>query len=575
MGTRDSSVDALEPDPFVRIDPNGTRKDQRCPQRKPSRDRVAHSLKSFLEIMRTMRTVLFLAFFFVLQFSAFSDDLIPPEERGERIRVPEEVRTIQRAIRSASNGDTIVVAPGTYRENLDFLGKRIILKSEKGPGATIIDGRQQGSVVEFENGEGRLSILNGFTLTNGYGMVYSRSSGDGGAIYCDGSSPTIVNNIITGNFASSGYGGGLFIKSDSSPIVAFNTITGNESVQCGGAIYCRSSSPYIFRNTITHNRSMTGYGGAITLSLDSDPYIVSNTILHNWSKSGGGGICVYQSSPSIAGNVIARNGTISSGGGLLIFWNSDPNVISNTITRNSAIDGGGLACMNHSSVAVHNSILWDNEAHKNGSEIYVGRSTAPATMYLSYSNVNVELGSIFTDTNCQISIGAGIISSNPYFVDPSKDDYHLTIYSPCVNAGDNDSVISLSKDNDGDPRVAPIQDGTTDIGADEFYQHLYIRGAVQSGGEIDLVAIGIPNLPATLYIRPLIEEPHGGGGGFNSFTLWDEMKLGPIPLSGALNRTIPVPSSAIPGDRYRLFVLEGYFGSEPQIMTNEIDLTIE
>ncbi|MGA7238047.1 MAG: hypothetical protein WBY44_20335 [Bryobacteraceae bacterium] len=83
------------------------------------------------------------------------------------INVPADHPTIQGAITSASNGDTIMVAPGTYQENLNFLGKAITVTSSGGAAVTIIDGRGTDSVVRFGAKEGPTSVLNGFTLQHG------------------------------------------------------------------------------------------------------------------------------------------------------------------------------------------------------------------------------------------------------------------------------------------------------------------------------------------------------------------------------------------------------------------------
>ena len=68
---------------------------------------------------------------------------------------------------SRENGDTVLVAPGTYPENINFGGKTITVTSESGPQVTIIDGGNADPVVIFTSGEGRDSIINGFTLQNG------------------------------------------------------------------------------------------------------------------------------------------------------------------------------------------------------------------------------------------------------------------------------------------------------------------------------------------------------------------------------------------------------------------------
>src|SRR5262245_2129372 len=83
------------------------------------------------------------------------------------IRVPADVATIQAAINTSIDGDTVQVSPGTYVENLNFSGKAIRVTSVQGPEVTIIDGNQNGSVVVFSSGEGPQSVLNGFTIRNG------------------------------------------------------------------------------------------------------------------------------------------------------------------------------------------------------------------------------------------------------------------------------------------------------------------------------------------------------------------------------------------------------------------------
>jgi len=83
------------------------------------------------------------------------------------INVPGDQPTIQGAINAASNGDTVLVAPGTYYENINFNGKAVTVTSSRGPSVTIIDGGQNGSVVTFDSGETMRSGLNGVAIQNG------------------------------------------------------------------------------------------------------------------------------------------------------------------------------------------------------------------------------------------------------------------------------------------------------------------------------------------------------------------------------------------------------------------------
>jgi hypothetical protein len=69
------------------------------------------------------------------------------------IRVPTDRATIQQAIEAAANGDTVLVAPGIYRERIGFRGKTITVTSTGGAAATVIDGGGAGSVVTFVSGD--------------------------------------------------------------------------------------------------------------------------------------------------------------------------------------------------------------------------------------------------------------------------------------------------------------------------------------------------------------------------------------------------------------------------------------
>src|ERR1039458_2953 len=97
--------------------------------------------------------------------------------QSKTIRVPADYPTIQAAINAASflTSDTVLVSNGTYFENLNFAGKAVTVTSVNGPQETIIDGSHAGPVVNFSNGEGAGSVINGFTIQNGYNWLGSRS----------------------------------------------------------------------------------------------------------------------------------------------------------------------------------------------------------------------------------------------------------------------------------------------------------------------------------------------------------------------------------------------------------------
>jgi len=158
------------------------------------------------------------------------------------INVPADYTTIQAAIDAASDGDVILVAPGTHtgtgNEVISVSYKAITIKASGTPEETIIDGEGARRVCRFGGGIGAGTIIEGFTITGGYG--------DGGAGMVFGySSPTITNCTISGNTSWPGDGGGIVCQYSSSPTFIGCTISDNTAWQAGGGIYNAWSNPAV------------------------------------------------------------------------------------------------------------------------------------------------------------------------------------------------------------------------------------------------------------------------------------------------------------------------------------------
>jgi parallel beta-helix repeat protein len=336
--------------------------------------------------------------------------------------VPIQYETIQDAINACSNGDIVIVLPGHYKENIDFLGKAITVKSYEGPEVTIIDADFDGSAVKCDSGEDTTSVLDGFTLTNGTG-TYLYPAYYGGALFIrQFSNPKIINNIITGN--SCYRGAGLWVYS-SSPIVSGNIFTGNSST-FGGGIALYNTSSTIENNIITMNTSYQG--GGIHLD-NSSGEMINNIIAGNYASDSGAGIyCRLSTDTQIFNNLIFNNHADESGGGFYCWNSSSPIVKNSTFTGNSASEsGGGFFCTGSgASPTVINTIFWENEAPL-GSEVYVG--------LLSSFNINysdIEGGQDEIPVEGTLDWGPGNIDIDPLF---SDGIYHLRNNSPCVDAG--------------------------------------------------------------------------------------------------------------------------------------------
>jgi PKD repeat protein len=189
---------------------------------------------------------------------------------GATIRVPAYYSTIQAGIDAATNGDTVLVANGTYtgagNKNLDFKGKAITVRSENGPEHTVIDCEGDGRGFSFHSGEIQSSVLDGLTIINGRADY-------GGGILCSSSSPTIINCRIIGNEAERA-GGGIYC--DFRCTITNCNIAGNTAVWGGGIGIVDAFGPVKVTNcTITGNTA--SFGSVMDIS-DSNATI-TNCIL--------------------------------------------------------------------------------------------------------------------------------------------------------------------------------------------------------------------------------------------------------------------------------------------------------
>ena len=484
---------------------------------------------------------------------------IPMLAHSATIIVPDDYPTIQGAIEAAVNGDTVLVKPGTYVENIDFLGKAVTVMSSEGPDVTKIDAGDPvnpdlGSAVTFSSGEELDSILDGFTLFNGTGTLDPvNPTYKGKGIYCDGASPTIVNNVITSPFEpyKDVLGGGIYLK-DSEAFIALNEITGNMIVsRFGGGIYSIDSSPHIqenliqsnvagdegmrgggiyceggnlsfFNNRIIGNRS--DQGGGIYLYF-TNGIVADNLIKDNWVSSAsiassGGGVYVNSNGILFSNNMVINNNADFEGGGIVI---NGSGVVMDGCTfygNNAGSFGGGIACLNIASL--NNSILWNNAP----SQIY-----DPGTL-LSVSHCDVEGG----------CAGPGVINADPAFHDPASCDFHLTYLSPCRDTGDN-TAVWVPMDFEGDPRIAY---GTVDMGADEFHPHLYWTGDSVPGGSVEGKIVGLPGTdPIGLFFGSGALDPplpSVFGPWFLQFPVVVVAPLGPVPSSGLVVLPATVPA---------------------------------
>ncbi len=439
------------------------------------------------------------------------------------INVPDDHETIQSAINSAEDGDSVLVAAGEYIENIDFSGKDIVLIGDPdAPEEVMIDGNGDGSVVTIANGETAAAVISGFTIRNG-------NSDTGGGICISGSAPAISNVIITANRGrvgggmfcngnaevlnsrfiensstlnggaltiqqsnpsfsdvefinnTSGFGGGvhLYMAEGQFENVVFNGNTATENN--GGAINIYRSDP-MFNNITVSNNEAAENGGGIYANISN--FMVSNAVITRNSASYGGGVmCISNPSAIFIYSVVAFNTAEGDGGGLQ-FAEATGELYNVTVSENTAGGlGGGIYAVSNADVTINNSILWGNEP-----QAFAFNENPRNILTIAYTDI--EGGqNIPNRENNDWDWGGGIIDADPQFADPENEDLHLTENSPCIDAGDPEA------DQDPDETRA-------DMGAFYFHQeepeaHIYnvpddyetIQAAIDAAENADTVLV--------------------------------------------------------------------------------------
>ena len=396
--------------------------------------------------------------------------------------------TIQAAINAAVKGQTVAVSAGTYKENLDFKGKAITVRSlnptnPQVVAATIINGNQQGSVVTFKSKETAASVLEGFTLTNGTGTA-TASGTCGGGVYCtNGSSPTLSHNIIKGNSVTC-HGGGICCFDKSSPTLTDNLITKNSAKNYGGGLCCGSASPTLTGNTFTGN---SAYNGGGVFCDACSPTLTDNIITGNSAVDCGGAVACVVASPILIGNTLSGNSAVDSGGGVYCV-SSSPTLTNNLIIGNLSYRGSGVCCNGNSSPTLTNDTLSGNVTSGNkGAGVYCCTNSSPV-LKSTIVALNTKGGGLYLlDNTCQPVVtycdfygntGGNYVGTTdptgkngdlgvcPDFANPAGGNFHLrskgghwnpvtkqwvtdTMTSPCIDAGDPTSAYNLQPTPNG------------------------------------------------------------------------------------------------------------------------------
>lgn len=348
--------------------------------------------------------------------------------RSAVIHVPGSYPTIQAGIDAAVNGDTVLVADGTYsgdgNRNIELRGKILTVMSQNGPANCVINFEDSSNYYEkgfyCHQDETNLTTIRGFAFTNSSG---SFSYG----IACYESSPIISNCVFADCF-----GVGLYMFRCDSRVSDCIFSSNGSYIGDSGVIELFDSDVEILNCEVNANSSFYGGGGIdadggkVTIT---DTEIIGNSTIY----SSGGGICSNNCDLTLSGCTIQGNIASESGGGVYS-RGGDLTISGCTIQGNRAFDSGG-GVYHTSTLIMTSCLIEDNHAQFGGGvlceksfadSVYGGSAETGNTFRNNVAAMGADLcaPSVMSPMNAKYNVFSGYHPSD-YYVSPA-DAFDLT-----------------------------------------------------------------------------------------------------------------------------------------------------
>ena len=464
--------------------------------------------------------------------------------RADTLNVPGDEATIQGAIDLASSGDVILVAPGTYVETIDLLGKQLVIEGTGGAELTIIDAAGGDSAVTAGSAEPAGTRLIGFTLRGGTGQVVEVDDGLGGTVLMRG-----------GGGAYAGIGAHLELTAC---IIAENTLAAAQFAR-GGGVLANEATVAFTDCTFTANSAQTGAAfsdaGNFTPVTMSDCVISGNTA----TTSGGSALSILSpgSGTSITDCLIidnvghgmrtnnsgfAQRCTFqgNTGWGYRAFGHFGTFHESLTFLGNGL---GGLLCLQsgffpQSGDTVRDCLFVNDTLRLENGDAYVENCTLyqavldiPFSQTMGFMTDCIFRGHSyagsgdFSWTYCNIEglgFGLGNIDADPLWADPDALDFRLLAGSPCIDTGDPTGPLDADG-SPGDMGTIAFENAFQELGGGVPGSvgpvHLAAQSTLVGGEAVVLALSGTPAFQPVVLIlgTSQLAAPFKGG------TLWPSL----------------------------------------------------
>ena len=269
---------------------------------------------------------------------------------------------------------TYVIGSDDYEEGIPISADTTIIAE----GNIVINARNQARI--FNIADGASVILNGITFVGGH------SSGNGGAIYTQGSL-TAVGCIFRGNTADNG--GAIYYGNAQSGSITGSTFIGNEATD-GGAVYTTAESFEVIGSRFIGNGA-AGKGGAIMWACDEGTLMHTNM---TGNHAADGGALYMQGSDGTVNDLMCLGNIATNNGGSAYVAGSNYKITFSNFTASNATKNGGALYITGDYVNVTHSTLDKCSAlEENGGAIYAsGINVTISDSNFTMNRINFKTG---------------------------------------------------------------------------------------------------------------------------------------------------------------------------------------
>lgn len=419
----------------------------------------------------------------------------------------------------ASDGDTILIAAGTYTENVVIDGITLTLRGGytisgtqwlTDTGQTIIHGNNTNRTMVIH---GNNSVLENLTITSG------KTPADqcwGGGVWISNGDVTIRSSLITDNEADCS-AGGIEVNSDLGPAhltLEDSVISHNLSKFRAGGITLWNASATLIRTQIVSNTASDGaqgFGGGLGIYQGSQLAIEASVIEDNYARLHGGAIEVQDSTLNMTNTLVISNTAANINA--LALQNSAVTIQNSTFANNNPTGTQAILAFDPatSTLDMQNSIMWNNALN-------IQWDGPTATLHLSYSDIE-GCGSSGAGWNAACgNDGGGNINADPHFVDADHGNFRLNFDSPAIDAGSASHCPTT--DLDGQPRPTNGDGDSTTICDMGAYEAGTMICGVSQGGNYTFndqsnvtIDVSTKNNLDCLYVDEMnMNHPHATSG---------------------------------------------------------------